>query len=612
MFSSVAAIASRVRKRTPSPDAQADGPQGDPVAPDAVLQIGAAIKSVIGLTEERFLAIGRGLGSSVEILERLTALFGKLQVELDSPEMRAATEGLARVASQTAHFASAQHNEHAALGELSQIAAGLGRRIDEIHTQVRTINVLTVNAKITAADLGTAGGDFLTYIGEIGQSLAVTETNLRNFRNDLLQVSEHLREASASEAEFNSREAKAVAVVPQQLSQSVDLIAKRRQDAASATGSVSTKSQQISDGIGRVIMALQIGDATRQRMEHAQTAADLLAQMLGDGAAEPWAALPVADRESLVRAGCALQAAQLEDTADEFAREVGSVRAALAQLSADAHAIVHLSERVFGATGKNSAFLDELEGDVRKTHDLLEGFHAVSVSADRSMASVLEIVTRLANHIGTVRAVEADIRIMGVNATLRSARLGTLGTALGVVAEEVTKSSARTAVEAKAATAEVEKIVVTARSLVGQEQAKRVAEITEVTDLMAQSTARLRGVSEGLAAAFEALERDGLAAAQLIEDTTASLAVVDEIDASLRRAAGQFDALTKTTSASSLPATDADSMYRLIAAHYTMAREREVFARIAPASAAAVAAAAPAAAATAAAPAPSDIDDMLF
>ena len=323
-------------------------------------------------------------------------------------------------------------------------------------------------------------------------------------------------------------------------------------------------------------------------MEHAQTAADILAQILAGGTADPWAALSAADRQSLVSAGCALQAAQLEDAADEFIREAGAVRAALARLAADAHAIVHLSERVFGSTGKTGAFLDELEGDVRRTNELLAGFHAVSMSADRTMASVLEIVTRLANHIGIVRAVEADIRIMGVNATLRSSRLGTLGLALGVVAEEVTKASTRTAVEAKAATGEVEKIVVTARSLVGQEQAKRVAEITEITELMSQSTARLRGVSEGLTAAFDALARDGLAAAQLIEDTTASLAVVDEIDASLRQAAGHFSAIAQTTPVSSLPAADADRMYRLIAAHYTMAREHEVLARIAPASAAAV------------------------
>ena len=588
MFASVAAIVSRVRKRMPSPDARAGGPQGDPVAPGQVLRIGAAINSAVELTEERFLTIGRGLGSSLDILERLTALFGKLQVELDSPEMRATTDGLARVAAQTSHFASAQHNEHTALGELSQIAAGLGRRIDEIHTQIRTINVLTVNAKITAADLGDAGRDFLTYIGEIGQSLAVTETNLRNFRNDLLQVGVHLREASAIEAEFDSRQAKAVAVVPQQLSRSVDLIAKRRHAAVTATAGVSAKSQQISGEIGRIIMALQIGDATCQRMEHAQTAADILAQILAGDAAEPWAALSAADRQSLVSAGCALQAVQLEDAADDFTREAGAVRAALAPLAADAHAIVHLGERVFGSTGKNGAFLDELEGDVRQTNELLEGFHAVSMSADRTMASVLEIVTRLANHIGTVRAVEADIRIMGVNATLRSSRLGTLGLALGVVAEEVTKASARTAVEAKAATAEVEKIVVTARSLVGQEQAKRVAEITELTELISQSTARLRGVSEGLAAAFDALARDGLAAAHLIEDTTESLAVVDEIDASLRQAAAHFSAIAKTAPVSSLPAVDAERMYRLIAAHYTLAREHEILAHIAPASAAAI------------------------
>lgn len=590
MIFSFAKKTARGTRSAPTPAVAHGNSRSKPIAPSEMLRIAAAIKSTSGLTEELFLAIDRRLGSSVDIFERLTARFNTLQVELNSAEMRDAVDGLARVAAQTARFASAQRNERASLDKLSQIASGLGRRIDEIHNQVRTISVLTVNAKITAADLGDTGRDFLTYIGEIGQSMTVTETNLHNFRNDLLQVSDHLRDASSSQAEFDGRQAKAVAAIPQQLSQGIELISKRRQAAGTAASRVCAKSQQISEGIARVIMALQIGEATRQRMQHAHSAAQLLSRILaptGDAAAEPWAALTADDRHSLASAGCTLLAAQLEDTAEEFTRGVGSVRHALGQLSIDSRAIVRLSEQIFGVNGISGAFLAGLEEDVQRTHELLEGFHTASVRADHTMASVLEIVSRLASHIGTVRAVEADIRIMGVNATLRSSRLGTLGTALGVVAEEVTKASTRTAVEAKAATTEVENIVVTARTLVGQEQAKRLAEITGVTQLMTQSTVRLRSISEDLASAFGALERDGLAAAQLLEDTTASLAIIDEIDASIRRAARDFAAAAAGAPDHALPAAEAERMYRLIAAHYTMARECDILAQVAPGAAAA-------------------------
>lgn len=202
-------------------------------------------------------------------------------------------------------------------------------------------------AKITASSLGSGGADFLTYIGEIGQALKIAETNLQHFRDDLFQVGSHLRAASASEAESDSRQAATLAVIPRQLSESVELIATRRQAAATAAGSVSVRSQHVRDGIARVISALQVGDATRQRMEHVQEAAELLAHILigaaaATDAAEPWAAFSDQERRCLAADGCALQTAQLLDAADEFSRELDSVHTVVAELSADAREIVQL------------------------------------------------------------------------------------------------------------------------------------------------------------------------------------------------------------------------------------------------------------------------------
>jgi hypothetical protein len=570
-----------------------------------ILKIAGAIKSTSNLTEGRFLEIGRRLGSSVEILERLIALFSRLQIELESPQMHGTTTGLSQVADQVSVFAGARQDERVALERLSRIATGLRRRIDGISKEVRTIDVLTINARITASNIGPAGTEFLNYIEEIGQSLKVTDANLQNFHDDLTQVSSHLRAVSAGEAEFDARHAATVAAIPRQLSSSVGLIAARRQTAATAAANVSLRSRHVGAGIARVVMALQIGDATRQRMEHAEAAAELLAQMLGadDGGAGPWAALSGSERQALAAAGCALQAAQLVDAADEFSREVGSVHATLGQLSADAHDIVHLSRTIYGTSGHgDGAFLKELEDNVLQAHALLKGFHAARVAADRAMASVLEIAARLAEHIGTVRTVESDIRIMGINATLKSSRLGSVGRVLSVVAAELTGSSGRTATEANAATTDVEGIVAAAESLAGQEQARRLAEIAAVTALMTESVDRLRGLADGLASALDALARDGVAVVKFLDDTAAGLAVIEQIDAAMRDAAMRFTAVAASVQGPRVEtAGAANRMFELIAARYTMAREREIHARMAPGTAPP---SAPAADAT--------LEDMLF
>ena len=205
-----------------------------------MLRLAAMVNSTARATEGSFLEIGEKLTSSVELLERLTTVFDTLRGELDSAEMQEATDGLAKVAKQVSLLSGMQRDEEEVLQRLSDIATALRRRIDEIYEQVRTIGVLTINAKISASSVGPAGADFLTYVVEIGQSLNVAESDLGHFRTALAEVSTHLRTASATELEFSARGSEAIAVIPQQLLQSLDLITERRQAAARAANSAAT------------------------------------------------------------------------------------------------------------------------------------------------------------------------------------------------------------------------------------------------------------------------------------------------------------------------------------------------------------------------------------
>lgn len=610
MTASVATMASVTTNRFDSETVRKITPHaGSAIAAD-ILRIIEAVKLAASLTEGRFLELGLRLGSSVQVLDHLTKLFGNLQIELDSPAIKDATDGLAHVAERMSALAGAERVEHIALRELSGIANGLGHRIDEIYNEVRTIEMLTLYARITASSIGPAGNEFLTCISEIGDSLKLTEINIRHFRNDLTLFSSNLDAAAASETQFHARLSETAAVIPQQLSHSVALISRRRRAAADAAGSVSARSREVGSGIAKVVMALQIGDATRQRMEHACQVADLLANILApndasaDPASQPWTRLSDHERHGLAGAGCRLQFAQLTDTTDEFRREIKNIYAALARLSADSLEIVKLSKETFGSAENGGAFFSELDDDVRNSQSLLDVFHADRLRADQTMSSLLEIVTRLASHIRTVRKVEGDIRMTGVNATVMSSRLGSIGSALSVIANEVTSSSTRTAGVARTATADVENIVGTAKSLGGQRQADRLTDITAVTELMTKSTAQIQGAGASLASAFEALLKDGMDVATLLDETTASLAVTEEIEAILRRAADGYHIIASAAPTLQQTAKDAsDHMYQTIAKCYTMDRERTIHAKIAPGTAVL---------ATPLMSVKADIDDMLF
>lgn len=590
---------------------------------DIILATAKALGDAAGVAEETFLDTGRRLGDAVGLLEHLVERFGSLQGELDGDAFRRATGSLTAVASRAAALGGDRRDEHAALDELIGVTNRLRRRIDEIAKEIRTIDVLTINARITASGIGSAGAEFLDYIGGIGRSLAVTTTNLQNFRAELAEVAVHLGSASKGESEFSARHAETIAQVPRRLEASIALITDRSRCAAGAAAEVGIRSRRLADGVGRVVMALQCGDATRQRIEHVVATADLLARIADiDPRSSVFADLDPEARRALVGQGCALQAAQLADAADQLAGEIAAVHRSLARLGDDAREVVRLGRDVYGSTSRgDESFLSELEADVSRTRLLFESVRSARDTADGIMAEVLRIAERLVGHIGTVRAVEADIRIMGVNATLKSSRLGTVGRPLAVVADELTRSSARTAAEAVAAGTDVRTIVDTTEALAGERQAARRAEIAGVIEDIGAAIGCLHGVATTLADALGSLGRDGTSVVGLLTDTAAGLARAETIETALRDGAARLAAAA--AGAGPMPHGAAtDAMLADIASRYTMAREREVHARTAPAPrrtgglplhvAAPPLAAAAASAAVAAPAAEASVDDFLF
>lgn len=578
----------------------------------SIQQAAARLQSASTTIETGFLEVGRRLGSSIEVLERLAIRFGSLRAELESPDMQAATQRLAGVAAQIAELDDARQGEGQALAHLTGIAAGLRRRIEDILREVRTIDVLAVNARIIAAGLGAAGTDFVDYISEVAEPLDLARTNLQRFQDDLRQAQEHLQSAARGEAAFSERHAQTIATIPRQLADDIAIIASRRHVALTAAAEVAAKSRQLGGDVGKAVAALQVGDATRQRLEHALHLAALIASMFepaddgrGERRDEPsealWADLSADERRALAAAGCALQAAQLADTASEFGGNGDAVQASLKALTQKAGEILRGGSAVYGAENSgNAPFMAELEQDVAKAQALFAGFRTAREQADQALGSVLEIANRLAIHIRTVRDVETDIRIMGVNATLKCDRLGSIGRSLNAIAYEVTASSGRTATQAGAAHADVERILEAANLVAGAASAEKVQRIAAVTGAMTASIEALRAVAANFTFAFDALTRDCGEVSTLLAETAESLSAVRNLDEQIKASAADFAALARHASAA--PPEARRKLFELVARDYTMAREREVQARIAPESITAVAAPEPQA----------ELDDILF
>ncbi|MBV8650427.1 MAG: chemotaxis protein, partial [Alphaproteobacteria bacterium] len=564
------------------------------------------------LTEGQFVDLGARLESSIEILGKLTDTFGQLSSELKGENLQYATRDLSQIAARIAALGDAQSGEHGRFERLTVLTDGVGERVQRMGKSVKGVGMLAMNAKIAAANIGDAGVDFVSFATEIARTLKLAEASLGNFSAELAHVCGTVHAARASQQAFEERQTEAIRAIPARLATSVSSIAAQGKRAIAAAASVGDRSKHMGTRIGSAVMALQIGDTTRQRIEHVEAALGLFNDILGPGKTGAdelgdCRTLSEAQRQSLIATGLELLSAQLTDTADEFDREVRQIHSALEQLAGDAREILRLGNDASGASEtKQGTFLLQLEQEVGQVDALLNGFREARGAADHVAASVSQATASLVNQIGTVRSLEADIRIMGLNTTLKCGRLGTLGRPLSVIAQELRVYANQIATEASAVMTDLDGVVTTAGSLSGGEQERRTADIAAVAEIMANSVSRLGTAGESLESALATLERDSTVVAGLLEDTVRQITSHREIGSALRQAAAELARIVPPRDPTVVyPAAQAGPVFDRIARSYTMARERVIHDRHCGTSSAAAPAAEPPAAAQ-------SLDDMLF
>jgi hypothetical protein len=196
------------------------------------------------------------------------------------------------------------------------------------------------------------------------------------------------------------------------------------------------------------------------------------------------------------------------------------------------------------------------------------------------MASVRDAAEILCDHLTTVQSLEADIRIMGLNTTLKCARVGPEGRALGLIAQELRAYGNEFAKEAGALMGEVESPSQITGSMVARE-ADAAPLIAAVMQAMNDALLNLRQVGQTLDDTLSALDRDSDRVVILLEQTVGSIGEHDAIGRTMREAA---NSLREMSLAGDLPLADltprAEQMLDLMARGYTMANERVIHDRI--------------------------------
>ena len=545
-----------------------------PSRPSGGDQIGVRLEAARQVVETRFLEAGDVLSRAVDGVGSLIAGLDAIRANLDAETVAATTDELVQAAETLKSLPDSLDVRRGRVGELVKFSEGLGGRIAEMRQHLAYLRVFAINIKITSGGIAAAGAEFAIFAQEIYDCIELGGAQLDALSNDLARLDQTLRGALAHEQDLAKSCSSLLPAVPDALTASAAAIAEHHARIASVAVNVATLARDVQKKVGGGLAALQVGDSTRQRIEHVQAGLKFLDEM---------AEITSLDAEPRARAHAfvhRLLGAQLSAMAQDFHREVGRINQSVVGMAADASELLRLRDLASGQSDSNEAsFLRSLENNVGQALGLVGDMTAGEQAAEAVSRSAAVSARELTERIAGIQNIRADVQMMALNTTLKCARIGETGKPLGVIAVELRAHAIHLEKSAAQTTASLESLFDAAQAL-GQRDAARDDEdgkAAAAATVLSGAVARIGKAGDGVDSALDAVARQGVDVVDMLRRAAQRSDLNTQIGSVLDAAADQLlDMAGDDEIATDDIAPALHPLLAKLAKTYTMAQEREV------------------------------------
>ena len=508
--------------------------------------------------DTRFLRVGTALAGAIETIDRMIGGLDGIVGALDANVAGAAVADLRTVADRLIALPAIQAARAARMATVADVVTALCGDVMRMHRTLRVLSIYGMNAGIAASGEPRLSGIADSLIARLGAGEELMFGFMARIRDMTAEV-DGVQQAGRLLAVECDR---VIPAAPRKLIDDAIALDAHLVATADLARRVATVARSIHGRIAAALGALQVGDSTRQRLEHVVSSLQLLEGSVIDGVVDPAVAAHV-DR---------LLAAQLDATLRDFTRETTALVSSLAELDADTATLAGLiAEQVDGG---NRAFLSGLEHGIRDVERVTTGLRRAEVRTREMAAVIAATAADLAGWLDGVRSIALDVQAIAADIRGLCRGEGTVGRAVTVIATEV----------------DVHVLALDA-STIGVARATAVLGGIDATlrqEAAGDGTGRDMGdaLARALAVIHRACDGTGQVAAQGADDSRQFVRLVTGAIEDLRRELAVTDVMTAAIDALShrrphAPLTDTAeaALRRLLPAigrFYTMAREREV------------------------------------
>ena len=531
--------------------------------------------------ESAFLSAGQGLSSGLAAFRSLTDGLAALGAEFDGGSTASAALSLGRMSRRLRRIAERLPAEGLELGELLDGNRGLRRKFDDLVGDMRMMVIVSRSARLEAVVSDEQRVSLEAFSRTIDDQIGDVQRRIDRFAADHGQLTALLERDARAHLAFDERFRDRLVALAAALDEALAEIGERRDAGLAFTGDAAAKARGIAQSAGLALVSLQVGDNTRQRLEHVTHALERADALLAGGGGD---AATAATADLL----CRLQAAQLRDSVATFAGEASCILDTFALLGREAGGLAAAGRTTYGhADAGAGSFMAAFRARFADAMDIVAACEANRTAVEHAIGELRHMLEALGATLTTLDAASEGLVIVAMNVGLKAARLGSRGRGLVTVAGELKRLASEISLHAVSLLSTFQTVhrhadhfgpgmgdpPETAPSL--------AAEATAVLDALALGDARIAEVLAAVDRTARDFDATVGSAARAFEEAVAETGRLTAVADHIGRRTGPADA-NDAARASAVQAVDA-----LLLPLYSMAQERDIHAAVVGSAAAA-------------------------
>ena len=538
----------------------------------SLADIGTNLAALAASLDARFVSAGTALASAYDIVERLVSSLEGVTNAMNRQAATTAIETMRLTADRLTGLPKEQSRRQQGLDMIQASSAELFQHLKQIRRTLSFLHICGHNIKVTAA--GADG--FASFADHMFAKLEQAERQVDEFEAEISQLGHSIGKMAAADRLLVHECSAVIPRVPQKLAADALALQQLQDSSAALAEQIAGLARDIRGKVAAALGALQIGDITRQRLEHISESIALLDAHIAASDEEP------ATGRYLAGHVTALVAAQAADTVADFLRESGTLSGSLRGIAPDAVRLAEMRQGG-GSGGEIQQVLQRLEQDTSEIANVTRQLCTAEADSAKLGHATSRAADSLLGKLKAVNRIQRDVEQMAWNTALQCRGLGADGRGLAVISQEIQSFSRRLAGIWEMVSQSFDRIDSAARTMGDA--------APDTDDMLLQALEAIRNGSASMEASLSGIDQDALQVGAMLRDTTDDIGCEAEIGPALTRAVEGLTDLANTVEIRSddevaEPARQSlATLMEQIAARYTMAREREVHRAFLPAGA---------------------------